>query len=117
MLSGRTETAACPGTKGFVEQDWERLYRLVDLAPRPNATVIAESVCSGVAAPFVARGFTKSGLLASAGDMLPSIVANMRAARSRSDICPGVKHFTNEDWNDLDGLSPMPVANSVPATH
>ena len=116
MRSGRAEPTACPGTKGFVEQDWERLYSLIEHAPKPSPTVIAESICSGVAAPFVARGFTKNGLLASAGDMLPSIAANMRAARSRLDICPGVKHFTEEDWKELTSLSPMPIVNTVPAT-
>lgn len=115
LRSSRTKITACPGTAGFVQDDWDRLDRLVDLAPKPSATVISDSVCSGVAAPFVARGFTNNGLLASAGDKLPAIAANMRAARLRPDICPGVKHFTEEDWNELASLVPEPVMVSVPA--
>jgi pentapeptide repeat protein len=114
LRSGRLNTTSCLGTAGFVEEDWERLDRLVDAAPRPSATVVSESICSGVAAPYVARAFIKNGLLASVGDKLPAIAAKMRAARLHSDICPGVKHFTEEDWNELTSVFPEPIVSSVP---
>jgi uncharacterized protein YjbI with pentapeptide repeats len=114
LRSGRTNITACPGTAGFVQDDWDRLERLVNDAPKPNATVITESVCSGVAAPFVARGFTNNGVLASVGDKLPAIAAKMRAARSRIDICPGVKNFTEEDWKELAKIAPEQAASSKP---
>lgn len=111
LRSSRTDKAACEGTAGFVEDDWERLDRLVESAPPPTAEIVATCVCSVVGAPFVARALTKNGMLASTGDRLPIIAANMRAGRVHSDACPGVRHFTDDDWKELANLSPEPAGN------
>jgi hypothetical protein len=64
----------------------------------------------------VARAFLRNGLLASAGEKLPTIAANMRAARRRFDMCPGVQYFSEEEWSELAIISPEPVVGSVSPT-
>jgi hypothetical protein len=47
-----------------------------------------------------------NGMLASAGEQLTLIAAKMRDARLHSEACPGVRHFTEGDWKELDDLAP-----------
>jgi uncharacterized protein YjbI with pentapeptide repeats len=57
-------------------------------------------------APYVARRLMHNGILEATKDALPAIAASMRSGRKNIENCPGVEGFTDEDWADLDKLSP-----------
>ena len=77
---------------------------------------IAELACTGASyryssvqlAPYVARGLMRNGILAAEEVDLPTIAARMRSGREKIANCPGVEGFTDQDWAELDKLSPPP---------
>lgn len=112
LLASRSDISACQGAAGFIEDDWVRLNQLLETLPRPTPKVVSDCACSAIGAPFVARALMGNGMLVSAGDQLPTIAANMRAARLHLDTCPGVRHFTDADWKELEVLVPERAAAS-----
>jgi uncharacterized protein YjbI with pentapeptide repeats len=109
LLASRTDISACQGAAGFVDADWTRLNRLLEALPQPNPSVVSECACSATGAPFVARALINNGALASVGDQLPAIAAKMRAARLQIETCPGIRHFTEADWKELEIVAPTPT--------
>ena len=70
------------------------------------AELLAELACSSNSAPFVARGLIRNDRLKAAGAQFANVADQLRKGRSDPAACPGVKGFTDKDWDRLSELSP-----------
>jgi uncharacterized protein YjbI with pentapeptide repeats len=75
-----------------------------DEAEEQYAKLIGNLACSPVSQPYVARGLIENDRLEAAGKHIQSIAEQMRKGMVAPQQCPGVRDFTEEDWERLERL-------------
>jgi len=71
---------------------------------RRTVAFLADLACSSNAAPYVGRGLLRNGRMEATGSQIAAVAARLRKGKSEQAACSGVKDFTDEDWESLDGL-------------
>ena len=75
-----------------------------DEVEQQYADFIGDLACSPALQPYVARGLIANGRFEATGNHIQSIVKKMRKAMTAPQECPGVRGFTDEDWEHLTRL-------------
>src|SRR5262249_29485899 len=86
---------------------WKQASSTPPQSKERNARTVAfltDLACSSDGAPYVGRGLLRNGRMEATGSQFAAVAARLRKGKSDQAACPGVKHFTDDDWASLDAL-------------